>query len=236
MKSTNRVKASFYQWIQEDVDREISSNLYFLRRIKGDVAIRTCHYLDSLEPSRREESLKALSKKILISNEDVIGVRPTEFDKERWQEFSEAVIVNPIDLEYIEHLYKEALATRKNFAFQQLRTEIKVVCEPFMGKPVSNKGKVFYYETYIKNFRICTEFDLGGWSRLRYLHSVSYEDPASGKRSRVIMTDFLRWLGMGQTAWEFISNEDIPGTASIVGELCQSFMQGIRQIIDGTVD
>lgn len=236
MESIDRVKVGFYHWIQKDVERELRSNLHFLRQIKGDLAITACHYLDSLKPREREESLKALSKKMLISNGEVIGEKPTESDKEKWQRFREATSISPVNIGRIEQLYKESLVTKKDFDFRQLRGEVKAVCEPFLGKAVSSRGKVFHYETHIKNFVISTEFDLGGWSRFRYLHSVSYQDPVSGKGSHVIMTDFLRWLGMGQTSWEFINNEDIPDAANVVGELCNSFMMGIRQIIDSSVD
>jgi hypothetical protein len=213
-----------------------SLHLGYSARPVTPVAIKACHYLDSLEPGESAECLRALSKKTLRGKEHIIGERLTIADEERWQKFREAVSIKPINLEYIEQLYIEALAKRKDFDFRQLRGEIKAVCEPFLGKPVSNRGKVFHYETHIQNFRISTEFDLGGLPRLRYFQLVGYKDPDSGERSRVIMTDFFRWIGIGETAWEFMNNEDIPSAANVVGELCQSFMQGIQPIIHDAIE
>ncbi|MEM9121109.1 MAG: hypothetical protein AAGD09_24985 [Cyanobacteria bacterium P01_F01_bin.56] len=238
MEIINRCKAGFYQWVQKDIEREVDSDLYLLRQIKGNPAITSCCYLDTFGSDMVLDNLKSFSNRFLQNeNAAAVGKLPSEIDRRRWKELEEAVFVHPINIEYIESFYKGELFQKiRGLDKKLLRRQVKEACSPYLGKLVRNSSSVLYYETYIQNFRVFTEIDLGGWTQLRYLHSVQYDDGTSDVRQRVIMTDFLRWLGLGETAWGFMTDEDIPTAANVLGELCSNFMKGMEQIISDAVD
>jgi len=232
METADRVKSGFYQWIQKDMNRELDSDLHLLRQVKGTMGILSCQYFDSLSHHERTDTLISLSRKFLKNNNNVEGQKPNEKDEQRWQKFSDAIFVSPVDPGYLERFFtEESIRARKNFNTRLLRSEVKNACEPYLGSLERSKGKVLSYTANIGKFVIITEIDLGGWSQLRYLHSVQYDDGTSTSRAPIIMTDFLRWLGLGETAWEFMTDEDIPDVAVVMGHLCQHFMEGIKPLL-----
>lgn len=232
MKTVDRVRSEFYRWIQKDVNRELDSDLHLLRQVKGTTGILACQYFDSLSNHERTNSLISLSKKILISNGNSVGQELNEKDKQRWQQFEEAIFVNPINPEYLDRFFtEESIQERKNFNVRLLRSEMRKACEPYLGRPERSGGKVLSYKTNIGRFTIITEIDLGGWSQLRYLHWVQYDDGTSMNRPPIIMADFLRWLGLGEASWEFITDEDIPDVSAVVSYLCHHFIEGVRPIL-----
>lgn len=238
MDIINKCKAGFYQWVQKDIEREVASDLRLLRQIRGNLAITSCCYLDTLEPDEVLGNLRSLSNKFLKGENGVLlGKFPSDIDTNRWNKFREAVLVHPLNHEELEGFYKGELFQKiRGLDKKLLRRKVKEACSPYLGKLVRNSSSVLYYETCIQDFMVFTEIDFGGWTQLRYSHSVQYDDGSSQMRQRVIMTDFLRWLGLGETAWEFMTDEDIPTAANVLGELCSNFMEGIEQIISNAVD
>lgn len=203
-----------------------------LRQVKGTTGILACQYFDSLSHRERADSLISQSRQFLKSNKNAVGQEPNEKDEQRWQQFREAIFVNPVNPSYLDRFFtEESLKERKNFNTRLLRREVKRTCEPYLGSPERSRGKVLSYTANIGKFVIITEIDLGGWSQLRYLHSVQYDDGTSMSGAPIIMTDFLRWLGLGATSWEFMTDEDIPDVAIVMGQLCQHFMEGIKPLL-----
>lgn len=122
MDTVDRVKAEFYQWIQEDVIRELDSDLHFLRQVKSTLGILSCQYFDSLSDSERIGTLTALSRKFLQNNKNSIGQEPNKHDEVRWQEFEKAVFVEPMNPTVLNCFFtEESIRKRKNFNVRLLR-------------------------------------------------------------------------------------------------------------------
>lgn len=234
MKTTmdaNKIETGFYEWFRSEAKREVHSNLYYLRQTKCQVGLKAVHYLDSLDQAKRMELLLSLTNKFLIRNHSKIGQIPSAKDKEIWQAFNKKMFEDPECAQVLNPFYTEdAIHKRRGLNVKTLRQEIKRACFPSLGKILKSNSRNLLYESKVKDFVIVTEIELGGWSKISYTHCLLYQHPNSSKREFLFITDFLRWLGIGSLDWEFITNEDIPHAASMLGELTHKFMQGVEKI------
>lgn len=233
MDDISSFKIKFYSWLKDNVRQEVESDFRTLREIKGELAIMSCYYFDSLDLQDRLNCVLSLSNKFLIDNGDSIGRQPSKKDRERWNNFEQFVYVKYGSLRLFDSLYtEEAIQERKKIDLHELRNQIHINCESSLGIRKRNSTKLLEYEFYVENFLVTTNIDLGGWHQLRYLHTIHYCGLDKTRRNLVLMTDFMRWLGIGSTSWEFVSNqEDISNAATILGKLSKDFREGIALAI-----
>ncbi|MGR3278614.1 hypothetical protein ACSYAD_26320 [Acaryochloris marina NIES-2412] len=233
MDDISSFKIKFHSWLKDSVRQEVESDFRTLRQIKGELAIRSCYYFDSLDLQDRLNCLLSLSNKFLIDNGDIIDRQPSEKDRERWNNFEQFVFVNDGSLRRFDSLFtEEAIQERKKIDLHELRNQIHINCESSLGVRKRNSKKIIEYEFYVENFLVTTHIDLGGWHQLRYLHTIHYCGIDKTIRKLVLMTDFMSWIGIGSTSWEFISNqEDISNAATILGKLSKDFREGIELAI-----
>ena len=108
-----------------------------------------------------------------------------------------------------------------------INKELKI----FLGEPFSRRGNEWGYRTEVGDWMVETWIDIGGWEQLRYNHTIRAANSECASLGLLLATDFQKWLGMGQTAWNFLTEEDTPMAAKTLALLCSHFMEAIPDLL-----
>lgn len=217
----------YYRWQISEWAREIKNEYPFLRLVKEDSMIQI---MEGLPDDKKMIMAKALVNRG-ISEEylEKLGGKHTEEEKR-----------------FIDYFIEEGRRLRHIFACQtsledcnyhikidkkKFKQYIIEALSPILGSDIENQGGgVFVFCMPVGAWKIYTGIDIGG-SR----HNLSYEhaiESAGGKRIAHNIS-VLAWLGICQTQWQYLSNDDLKPTAESLSILCKHFMIAVPKLLEG---
>jgi hypothetical protein len=102
-----------------------------------------------------------------------------------------------------------------------------------LGAVADRNGSGWCHRIQINDWYLKTWIDVGGSAQLRYTHFLCSTNPAYLKG--LCITDFMKWLGMGQTTWNLLTEEDVLLAAQTLAELGQHFLNALPELLSDLV-
>jgi hypothetical protein len=221
------LQLNFYLWAKQDTLRELESNFYFLEAIKGPTALRALAFIKSLQEDDQLKLVKSLVKG-LFGREilELAGDALNDQDITWRNSYSHNISVSPITINIEERILKKMIQDGKYLnksIKRQLKKILKNDLKSLFNKVNFDQGSTWSYKTEINQWVINTIFDVGGYSQLRYGHTIY--SPTQNCVLYPSNINFLRWLGMGgETEWEYIYEEDLELASQATVKLCSHFL------------
>lgn len=224
------LQLNFYRWAKQDDLREFESDFRFLEAIKGPTALRALTYIKSLQ---EEDQLKVVQSLVkgLFGREilELAGDELNDRDITWRNSYSHNISASPITIDIEEQILKKMIKDGKYLnksIKRQLKKNLKNALKSIFSKVEFDQGSTWGYKIEIGEWIIRSEFDVGGYSQLRYGHTIY-----SSKEKCIIYPsniNFLKWLGMGgETEWEYLYEENLELTSQITVELCSHFLGAV---------
>jgi hypothetical protein len=228
------LQLNFYRWAKQDSVRELESGFPFLQAIKDPTALRALAYIKSFQEKDRLKLVKSLvkgpfGKEVLklagdeLNDEDIILRRSYNYN----------TTVNPITIRDEERILKKLIAEGKYLnksVRKQLKKTLKNDLKSLFKEVDFDKGDIWRYKIEVGQWLIETEFDVGGYSQLRYYHNIY--SPTQNCILYPRMINFIRWLGMGgDTEWEYLHEEDLNLASKTTVKLCTHFIDSVPSFL-----
>ncbi len=227
-----------YQWALEEWRREISKDFILLRemeRKKVDGIHETLEMLKTFEKDQQWIMARALVRGTL--HYDSKTIEYTERDKQLFEqslEMRQRIRNEEASLRYqVEESQQKLKRSKlKKYVFESLK--------PVLGE--KNKGwsspSEFVYITPIGQFQVMTWVDMGGrYHQLSYHHTiVGHNAIVDGRVTKAPLggaLSLLSWLGIGQTMWSGLSDEDVEPVAKLLAKIISHFMNAVPKLLEG---
>lgn len=230
----NLFRLNLYKWARQDFQREVEEDFPFLRVIKGSMAWRLLALMESLEGSERLQLASSLVKG--IAGDEILSLAGevwTDVDADWRRKFRQSCIIEPITYDLEEKFLQQALRREINVNFQKKKFKkfLETELEPILGRKTLGQGYEFGYRGRVGDWNVDTWIDVGSSFQLRYHHIIySSNQEEFVLEPRII--NFLKWLGVGETEWGFLTEEELPFAANTLGNLCSHFLNAVPYLLD----
>lgn len=224
---------NLYNWAKKDSQREVNEEFCFIKKIKGVSSLRALNFLKSFDVEDRKNVAKSLVKGI-VGKEilTLAGEELTEIDLDLRKQFNFQCSTNPLTYDLEEEIIQKMIRNKSIFKAHKLKFNkiLKIELAPILGEILVNNGDVWSYQKEYDGWIIYTHIDLGGRSQLRYHHTIYNPSGKYTLSPRVI--NFLSWLGLGVTQWDFLmEEEDLALASRMISELITHFLNAIPDLL-----
>jgi hypothetical protein len=234
--NVNGFRLRLYKWAKQDAQREVQEDFPFLRQIKGSSAWRILALMESLSEDDRLQLASSLVKG--IAGEAALVACNEEWNHidVNWRnKFRHACIIEPITYEIEEKFLRKIVSGELSFKIRkkEFKSLLKSELQSVVGDLSHGKGDILIYQKDLADWSIRTVIDIGGSQQLRYDHQVIYANSQRELSSlEPSSIHFLRWLGMGETSWDYLTEEDTPLAAKTLSDICSHFMQALPSLLN----
>jgi hypothetical protein len=244
----------YYRWALQESRREVAHEFPLLRKMGNHDADRFLSLMNSMPKEQRFSLAAALVKRSHIPKGiQGTGEQLSSDDQKAVEKWRQAFLVATPK--------ERAIAQQKEagewiqLKRKKLASLIERELQPILGEPEvtpwprSSEG--WSYRSEVHGWKIGTNVDLGGkFHQLGYAHHIHGPRPAEPIRSKshwisqmpyaqMILEpgcydgaiSIFSWLGIGQTQWTDLSDDDAPVVAASVAELCQHFMMAAHALL-----
>jgi hypothetical protein len=217
----------FYEWALQDARREWEQDFPFLRRIHSNVASAFFSFVNKLSQNERAIFRDGLVRgahrtALLLKGEELTGD-----EKELLERFRLALLANTSDVQDLEGRIS---AQERRVASQKLRGFLNSKLAAVLGDSRENWGRgVWRYRSTIAGWLFDTYIDTGGKYQLRYHHVLSARDHVPLHPNIC----FMIWVGVHQTSWAGMRENEIVDAANCLSSLCTHFSAALPRLLAG---
>lgn len=245
MDILDKVAIRYYQWAQDDFQREIREGFTFLQRIKDRyISFRVLPIMKSLNSLEQQTLASALLKHFHPRAVRLLDEGFTSEEQAMFDWYSE--VRRAIPSEELQHRELE-VAGKIHYKVDRkvFRQQLKESLEPILGTNVEYWGRSEWnYQTKVGKLNLMTFVDIGGdYHQLTYGHCLDYEHDITDAERLIFTnppnrafgyTSMLAWLGLSsETTWDMLTDADVEETAQTLALFCSHFLKALENILDG---
>jgi hypothetical protein len=230
-------------WCLTECQAEYSRNFRFVKLVRNESANSYLVYLSTL-PSE-EASFQFIMARCKRWENEVLTAEEQYMD-DQYKQFLKVPVVHPNGevLGYSVRVSPEQQAlkdrsyydgTKKQAITKGLRSGLKKSAKDRLGNLILERTSTLWFEKQIGIGYVVTAFEFSGWSQMKYVHTIHAEPGGRPGTNISKGISVLGWMGIGQSTWDWLIPEDIPGTIQGVLELCEHFFQAAETLLAGLV-
>ena len=231
------IQIAFGHWAMRQAEREVEEGFLRLRAVRHDLPISL---LELIEKWPAEDQLTMLRARIKMALNPGTQRRATPLfdytDKETWalEQFRYPLTTSPALREIAVRQRLGEFSLPKGILRRVMKSKMKLL----FGKPVDDNGGEVTYLTHVGGATVYTELDFGTrLCQVRYTHRLLPRicDTAislvTGELA-LFSASLMTLAGAGETHWSYLTPDDIPAAAELLGRLCIEFTEAVPQILD----
>jgi hypothetical protein len=229
----------YRDWCLAECQAEYARGFSLLRLIRSDAVARYLEFIRSLQSEeQRLQFVKILCRRWnsadLNSEEQRIIDQYAEFGTEPFVHSSGQILSTP-------RIPAEQAGLKKRFAaqgvdkrsLQQSLHRNHQAEEGPLGRLILNKTSALWFEKQVGIGYVVTAVEFAGWHQLRYVHTI-YAAPGGRPGTNISKgISILTWLGIGRSAWSWLTPEDVPATVQGILKLSEHFFQAAEKLLAG---
>jgi hypothetical protein len=235
--SKTALQLAFGSWLMRRAVDEVQDGFPRLRAVPDRVPLRLLYLIEKLSAEDQVVMLNAQIKSRMNPPPARPGVPLFELDareKAAIEQF-EDILKQPPQL-------REIAARRARGEFHlpkgALKRTVKATLGTLLGQACSDASGEVRYVTHAAGVTVYTDVDFGSKScQMRYEQHVLRGtcDGSIGFISDLFLLraiSLMNLAGSGSTTWTFLTPDDIPGTAELLGQVCIEFIEAVPRIIE----
>ena len=246
----------YYRWALQEAQSEVEDEFPLLSKMGSHEAGRFLSLMYTMSKEDRFSLAAALVRQAhLPKRMQVADAQMTSEDNRLVEKWRRAILVSTPKEQSIFQQKKsgEWIQVKRKRLASLIERELR----PTLGEPEATpwprSSEGWSYLSGVHGWKIRTNLDLGGkFHQLSYehrIHGPRLAEPVRNKSHWISQRSYAQmilepgcydypisifaWLGIGQTDWADISDDDAPVVAASVARLCQHFMTAAQILLDG---
>lgn len=146
-------------------------------------------------------------------------------------EIASSVRMGPDQQALRERFYQRKITNQA--VSKQLRKALRKASGSVLGKVIRDNNSALWLEKQVGSVYVVTAFEFGGWTQMKYLHTVFTSPGAEPGTSILSGISILRWMGIGESTWSWLIDDDVSGAAQSVINLCEHFFDEANLLLHG---
>lgn len=232
---------SYSDWSLMECRAECARNFSLVALVRNDQAATFLDYVRNLPSSAdREQFVVSLCKRsccdVELSPEGKQAIEnylrfgsPDVVHSSG--EIASSVRLGPEQQALRERFYQRKITNQA--VSQRLRSDLKKAARSVLGKVIRDNTSALWFEKQVGNVYVVTSFEFGGWAQMKYLQSVFTSPGAEPGTSILAGISVLRWMGIGESTWSWLVDDDVSDAAHSVIRLCAHFLESLTLLLDG---
>jgi hypothetical protein len=235
LPSNTAIKIAFVHWAIRQAEQEVDQNFARLRAVPHDLPISLLELIEGWSKADQLTMLQAQIKKCQNPGRQREEQRLFDYtDREAWalEQFSYPLNVSPAAREM------RGRAGASSLPKGLLKRAMTSRMRSLFGRPVDDRGGEVTYLTHVGGATIYTDLDFG--SRLCQVRYTQRLLPRVCDSAISLVTgdlalfsvSLMTLAGSGDTKWSYLTQDDIPDAAELLGHVCMQFVDAVPAIVD----
>jgi len=231
-------------WCLTECQAEYFRNFRLVKLIRNPEVFLSLEYIGTLRSEEaRVQFVTTLCKRdnsdgALNSDEQRTIERYIQFGKVPFTHSSGDVLGYSVRVTHEEQALKDRSyqhGAEKRVITKVLRSALKKTGKGHLGNLILETTSALWFEKQIGIAYVVTAFEFSSWHQMKYVHTI-YAEPGGRLGTNISKgVSILTWMGIGESTWDWLIPEDIPGTIQGVLELCEHFFQAAETLLAGLV-
>lgn len=222
----------FYQWALKDAEREVQSEYVLLKRVQCATVKVFLRYMSEFAPAKQLDILKVLVKRSHREATTRSGDRLTETEKQIADEYIRFQLDYPgrgVEADLIPFWVPRravGLPPRKKIHPRKFAQTVLEKLRPVLeGHVQRNDSTDVVFETTCGKWLLRTAVHTG--------RPPCYFQTVRAEWGDVIKTGLPSWLGIGDSMWDVLYDDQSEAAAETIGVLCAHFLDALPVLLDG---
>jgi hypothetical protein len=222
----------FYQWALKDAEREVQSEYALLKRVQCSMVKVFLRYMSEFAPAKQLDILKVLVKRSHLEAMSRSGDRLTETEKQLADEYIQFQLGYPgrgVEEGLIPYWVPRrtvGLTPKKKIQPKKFAQTVIEKLRAVLGNHVDgHDSTTVFFENSSGKWLLQTRVYTG--------RPPHYFQAVRAEGRDVITTGLTSWLGIGDSAWDVLYDDQSEAAAETIGVLCAHFLDAVPILLDG---